>query len=494
MYGTRSQNTKFISLSLSLLAHIAFYRKQEIMAQLWKGRFKKELAKETNDFNASIHFDSRMYKEDITGSIAHATMLGACGIIEKSESEKIVQGLSEILADIESGKLAIDPGAEDIHTFVEGELTARLGQTGKRLHTARSRNDQVALDIRMTLKEEIDAIAADIKDLLAVLCKKAEKNKGVILPGYTHLQRAQPITFGHHLMAYAAMLCRDLDRLADVKKRMNVLPLGSGALAGTTYPIDRQMVAAQLGFDDVSANSLDGVSDRDFCIELAAALSLVMVHLSRFSEEIIMWCSWEFKFVELDDAFSTGSSIMPQKKNPDIAELVRGKSGRVFGDLTTLLTVMKGIALAYNKDMQEDKEAIFDAVDTLELCLKTIIPMLDTMKALPANMRRAAAKGFINATDCADYLTKKGMPFRDAYKLTGCMVSDCIAGDKTLEELTLDEFQHYSPLFGADIYDAIDLVHCCEGRTSYGGPSAASVEKQIALARAQLAVWEEANA
>ena len=464
------------------------------MAQLWKGRFKKELAKETNDFNASIHFDSRMYKEDITGSMAHATMLGACGIIEKSESEKIVQGLSEILADIESGKLAIDPGAEDIHTFVEGELTARLGQTGKRLHTARSRNDQVALDIRMTLKKEIDAIAADIKDLLAVLCKKAEENKGVILPGYTHLQRAQPITFGHHLMAYAAMLCRDLDRLADVKKRMNVLPLGSGALAGTTYPIDRRMVAAQLGFDDVSANSLDGVSDRDFCIELAAALSLVMVHLSRFSEEIIMWCSWEFKFVELDDAFSTGSSIMPQKKNPDIAELVRGKSGRVFGDLTTLLTVMKGIALAYNKDMQEDKEAIFDAVDTLELCLKTITPMLDTMKTLPANMRRAAAKGFINATDCADYLTKKGMPFRDAYKLTGCMVSDCIAADKTLEELTLTQFQSYSPLFGADIYDAIDLVHCCEGRTSYGGPSAASVEKQIALATARLDAWEEENA
>ena len=464
------------------------------MAQLWKGRFKKELAKETNDFNASIHFDSRMYKEDITGSMAHATMLGACRIIEKSESEKIVQGLSEILADIESGKLAIDPGAEDIHTFVEGELTARLGQTGKRLHTARSRNDQVALDIRMTLKKEIDAIAADIKDLLAVLCKKAEENKGVILPGYTHLQRAQPITFGHHLMAYAAMLCRDLDRLADVKKRMNVLPLGSGALAGTTYPIDRQMVAAQLDFDDVSANSLDGVSDRDFCIELAAALSLVMVHLSRFSEEIIMWCSWEFKFVELDDAFSTGSSIMPQKKNPDIAELVRGKSGRVFGDLTTLLTVMKGIALAYNKDMQEDKEAIFDAVDTLELCLKTITPMLDTMKTLPANMRRAAAKGFINATDCADYLTKKGMPFRDAYKLTGCMVSDCIAKDQTLEELTLDEFKGYSALFEKDIYDAIDLIKCCEGRTSYGGPSEGSVNHQIELANAQLAAWEANNA
>lgn len=449
------------------------------MAQLWKGRFKKELAKETNDFNASIHFDSRMYREDITGSMAHATMLGACGIIEKSESEKIVQGLSEILADIESGKLAIDPGAEDIHTFVEGELTARLGQTGKRLHTARSRNDQVALDIRMTLKKEIDAIAAGIKDLLAVLCKKAEENKGVILPGYTHLQRAQPITFGHHLMAYAAMLCRDLDRLADVKKRMNVLPLGSGALAGTTYPIDRQMVAAQLGFDDVSANSLDGVSDRDFCIELAAALSLVMVHLSRFSEEIIMWCSWEFKFVELDDAFSTGSSIMPQKKNPDIAELVRGKSGRVFGDLTTLLTVMKGIALAYNKDMQEDKEPVFDAVDTVEMCLPVFAAMLDTMTVRTDNMRKAAGHGFINATDCADYLTKKGMPFRDAYTVTGHLVAQCTARGKTLEELTLEELKAVSELFEADVYDALNLENCMALRSSYGGPAVAETARQI---------------
>lgn len=456
------------------------------MAQLWKGRFKKELAKETNDFNASIHFDSRMYKEDITGSMAHATMLGACGIIEKSESEKIVQGLSEILADIESGKLAIDPGAEDIHTFVEGELTARLGQTGKRLHTARSRNDQVALDIRMTLKKEIDAIAADIKDLLAVLCKKAEENKGVILPGYTHLQRAQPITFGHHLMAYAAMLCRDLDRLADVKKRMNVLPLGSGALAGTTYPIDRQMVAAQLGFDDVSANSLDGVSDRDFCIELAAALSLVMVHLSRFSEEIIMWCSWEFKFVELDDAFSTGSSIMPQKKNPDIAELVRGKSGRVFGDLTALLTVMKGIALAYNKDMQEDKEAIFDAIDTVKLCLKTFDPMLATMRVIPENMRNAAANGFINATDCADYLVKKGMPFRDAYKITGTLVHTCIEKGCTLETLPLEDYKKLTDNFDEDVYDAISLDTCVMQRKAAGGPAPESVKAQIEYVRNKL--------
>lgn len=486
MYGTHSQNTKFISLSLSLPAHIAFYRKQEIMAQLWKGRFKKELAKETNDFNASIHFDSRMYKEDITGSMAHATMLGACGIIEKSESEKIVQGLSEILADIESGKLAIDPGAEDIHTFVEGELTARLGQTGKRLHTARSRNDQVALDIRMTLKKEIDTIAADIKDLLAVLCKKAEENKGVILPGYTHLQRAQPITFGHHLMAYAAMLCRDLDRLADVKKRMNVLPLGSGALAGTTYPIDRRMVAAQLDFDDVSANSLDGVSDRDFCIELAAALSLVMVHLSRFSEEIIMWCSWEFKFVELDDAFSTGSSIMPQKKNPDIAELVRGKSGRVFGDLTTLLTVMKGIALAYNKDMQEDKEAIFDAVDTVKMCLHAFTPMIDTMTVLKDNMRAAAAKGFINATDCADYLVGKGLPFRDAYKATGELVAQCIDRGLTLETLPLEDYRAVCDLFDQDVYHKINLDTCVATRISEGGPCPESVERQIGKVQAFL--------
>ena len=442
------------------------------MAQLWKGRFKKELAKETNDFNASIHFDSRMYKEDITGSMAHATMLGACGIIEKSESEKIVQGLSEILADIESGKLAIDPGAEDIHTFVESELTARLGQTGKRLHTARSRNDQVALDIRMTLKKEIDAIAADIKDLLAVLCKKAEENKGVILPGYTHLQRAQPITFGHHLMAYAAMLCRDLDRLADVKKRMNVLPLGSGALAGTTYPINRQMVAAQLGFDDVSANSLDGVSDRDFCIELAAALSLVMVHLSRFSEEIIMWCSWEFKFVELDDAFSTGSSIMPQKKNPDIAELVRGKSGRVFGDLTTLLTVMKGIALAYNKDMQEDKELTFDAIDTVKGCLALFNGMLSTMHFKKDRMENSAKNGFTNATDAADYLVGKGVPFRDAHGIVGRLVLYCIDKGISLDDMKLEEYKAISPVFEDDIYDAISMKNCVERRNTIGAPGA----------------------
>ena len=453
------------------------------MPQLWKGRFKKELAKETNDFNSSISFDSRMFEEDIKGSIAHATMLGATGIIDKSESEKIVAGLSEILADIKSGKLDIDMSAEDIHTFVEGELTARLGQTGKRLHTARSRNDQVALDIRLTLRKEIDEISEKIKGLVSVLCNKAEENKETIMPGYTHLQRAQPITFGHHLMAYAQMLLRDLDRLADVKKRMNVLPLGSGALAGTTYPLDRNMVADLLSFDSVSLNSLDGVSDRDFCIELASALSLVMVHLSRFSEEIIMWCSWEFKFVELDDAFSTGSSIMPQKKNPDIAELVRGKSGRVFGDLTTLLTVMKGIALAYNKDMQEDKEAIFDAVDTVKMCLNAFTPMIDTMTVLKDNMRHAAAKGFINATDCADYLVGKGLPFRDAYKATGELVALCIDKNLTLETLPLDEYKKICDLFDDGVYQAINLEKCVADRLVVGGPSIQSVETQIKYAR-----------
>ena len=456
------------------------------MAQLWKGRFKKELAKETNDFNSSIKFDKRMFEEDIKGSIAHATMLGATGIIERSESEKIVQGLSVIYNDLKNGKLAVDMEAEDIHTFIEGELTARLGQTGKRLHTARSRNDQVALDIRMVLKKEIDEISKKLKSLISVLCDKAEENKETIMPGYTHLQRAQPITFAHHLMAYCSMLGRDLDRLSDVKRRMNVLPLGSGALAGTTYPIDRNMVAELLGFDSISANSLDGVSDRDFCIELASALSIIMVHLSRFSEEIIMWCSWEFKFVELDDAFSTGSSIMPQKKNPDIAELVRGKSGRVFGDLTALLTVMKGIALAYNKDMQEDKEAIFDAVDTVKMCLDAFTPMIDTMTVLKENMRNAAAKGFINATDCADYLVGKGLPFRDAYKATGELVAMCIDKGLTLETLSIEDYKSVCDLFDEDVYNAINLEKCVNDRLVPGGPSSASVDEQIKKAKALL--------
>ena len=462
--------------------------------KLWKGRFQKEADPKTNDFNSSISIDSRMYKEDIEGSIAHATMLGAAGIIDKGESEKICAELEKIEKDIETGALHIDPDAEDIHTFIEGELTARIGDAGKRLHTARSRNDQVALDVRLTLRKECAGLMEQLKELINVLCDQAEEYADTVMPGYTHLQRAQPITFGHHLMAYAEMFLRDIGRMQDALKRMDVCPLGSGALAGTTYPLDRDLTAKLLGFSGVSRNSLDGVADRDFCAEIAAAISLAMVHLSRFSEEIILWCSWEFKFIELDDAFSTGSSIMPQKKNPDVTELIRGKTGRVYGDLNTLLVMMKGIPLAYNKDMQEDKEAIFDAVDTLELCLKTVTPMLDTMKTIPANMRRAAAKGFINATDCADYLTKKGMPFRDAYKLTGCMVSDCIAKDKTLEELTLDEFKGYSGLFEGDIYEAIDLVKCCEGRTSYGGPSEASVKNQIALAAAQLTAWEEKNA
>ena len=453
------------------------------MAHLWKGRFKKELAKETNDFNSSISFDSRMFEEDIRGSMAHAAMLGAQGIIEKSESDKIIAGLQEILSDIKSGKLEIDMTAEDIHTFIEGELTARLGQTGKRLHTARSRNDQVALDIRLTLRKEIGEIKEKVRGLIGVICKKAEENKHTIMPGYTHLQRAQPITFAHHLMAYAAMLCRDLGRLEDTEKRMNSCPLGSGALAGTTYPLDREAVAAELGFDGITLNSLDGVSDRDFCIELASALSLIMVHLSRFSEEIIMWCSWEFKFVELDDAFSTGSSIMPQKKNPDIAELVRGKSGRVFGDLTTLLTVMKGIALAYNKDMQEDKEAIFDAVDTVKMCLTAFTPMIDTMTVLKDNMRAAAAKGFINATDCADYLVGKGLPFRDAYKATGELVALCIDKGLTLETLPLEEYRKVCDLFDDEVYTAISLEKCVADRKVAGGPSSESVDTQIAYAK-----------
>lgn len=453
---------------------------------LWAGRFSKEIDAGVNAFNSSIAFDARMYRHDIQGSIAHATMLGDCGIISKEDSKTIIEGLTAILADLDSGKLEFDPNAEDIHMFVEAELTKRYGDVGKRLHTSRSRNDQVALDLRLYLRDEIKEIRGLVEKLCAVLVKLAEQHTETVLPGYTHLQRAQPVTFAHHLLAYVQMLLRDLGRLDDTAKRMNECPLGSGALAGTTYHIDREETAKLLGFDAPMANSLDGVSDRDYCIELANTLSIIMMHLSRFSEEIILWCSWEFKFIELDDAFATGSSIMPQKKNPDITELIRGKTARVYGDLQTLLTMMKGLPLAYNKDMQEDKEAVFDAVDTLELCLKTITPMLATMTPLPANMRRAAAKGFINATDCADYLTKKGMPFRDAYKCTGTMVGACIRADKTLEELTLDEFKQYSDLFEADIYDAIDLTHCCEGRTSYGGPTQASVLKQIADVKSKI--------
>ena len=451
---------------------------------LWAGRFSKEIDSKVNDFNSSVSFDARMYRQDIRGSIAHATMLGDCGIIEKHESEKIVDGLKGILADIDSGKLLIDPNAEDIHMFVEQELTNRLGDTGKRLHTARSRNDQVALDIRLYLRDEIAELIPMVKKLIAALCDIAEKNLDTVMCGYTHLQRAQPITLGHHLMAYANMLSRDIGRLKDTNKRMDRCPLGSGALASTTYPINRKEVADLLGFADVTQNSLDGVSDRDFCIELASALSILMMHLSRFSEEIILWCSWEFKFIELDDAYATGSSIMPQKKKPDITELIRGKTGRVYGDLTTLLTMMKGLPLAYNKDMQEDKEAIFDAIDTVKLCLGTFTPMLETMRVNKENMRAAAAKGFINATDCADYLVKKGLPFRDAYKITGTLVARCIELGTTLEALPLDEYKKLCDTFDTDVYDAINLDTCVNMRKAQGGPSPESVMMQIEYIRA----------
>ena len=455
--------------------------------KLWAGRFQKEIDQKTNDFNSSISFDSRMYREDIEGSIAHATMLGASGILPKDEADRICAGLEEIRSDIDSGKLSIDPNAEDIHTFIEGELTARLGDSGKRLHTARSRNDQVALDIRLYLKKECAALADQIRELIAVLCRKALLHKGDVMPGYTHLQRAQPITFGHHLLAYAEMLLRDVGRLEDAAKRMDSMPLGSCALAGTTYPLDRELTAKLLGFSAVTQNSLDGVADRDFCVELACAISLAMVHLSRFSEEIILWCSWEFKFIELDDAFSTGSSIMPQKKNPDITELIRGKSGRVFGDLMALLTMMKGLPLAYNKDMQEDKEAVFDAVDTLRLCLTPFIPMLKTMRVLKDNMRNAAAKGFINATDCADYLVAaKGLPFRDAYKITGELVALCIDRGLTLETLPLDEYRKVCDAFDEGVYTAINLEKCVNDRKVKGAPCPENVRAAAKEVRALL--------
>ena len=454
--------------------------KEKIIMQLWKGRFKKELSKTTNDFNSSISFDSRMYKEDIEGSIAHATMLGRCGIIKEEEANDIVKGLKGILADIENGTLHVDMEAEDIHTFIEGELTKRIGDNGKRLHTSRSRNDQVAVDIKLYLKKEVVNVKNLVVGLIKVIADKAEKYSETVMPGYTHLQRAQPITFGHHLLAYGEMLLRDVSRLEDCLKRMDEMPLGSCALAGTTYPIDRTITAELLGFDRITNNSLDGVSDRDYCIEFASVLSIIMVHLSRFSEEIIMWCSWEFKFIELDDAFSTGSSIMPQKKNPDIAELVRGKSGRVFGDNMTLLTIMKGTALAYNKDMQEDKEAIFDAVDTVKLCISTFTPMLATMTVLKDNMRTAAAKGFINATDCADYLVKKGLPFRTAYKITGTLVALCIEKNTTLEQLPIEEYKKLCVTFDNDVYDAISLDTCVMQRGVDGGPAPDAVKRQIA--------------
>jgi len=456
------------------------------MAKMWAGRTDGAVEKIADDFNSSIPFDCRMYRQDITGSMAHAAMLARQGIITEADADALIDGLETILSDIESGKLSIDMTCEDIHMFVEQVLTERIGDVGKKLHTARSRNDQVALDIRMYLRSEIEEIAKLIKELAVAVTDKAEAYADAIMPGYTHLQRAQPITFGHHLMAYAMMLLRDLDRLADCKVRMNQSPIGCCALAGTTYNTDRRFEAAQLGFDGICLNSLDGVSDRDFSLELLSALSILMVHLSRFSEEIILWSSWEFKFIELSDAYTTGSSIMPQKKNPDMAELCRGKSGRVFGDLMALLTTLKGLPLAYNKDMQEDKEGLFDAIDTVKMCLQVFAPMIATLKANTQTMKRAAQTGFINATDLADYLVKKGLPFRSAYKLSGQLVALCISQNTVLEELPLSVYKEYSPLFDSDLYADIDLVTCVEKRISEGGTSTASVKAQIAFVREAL--------
>ena len=456
------------------------------MAKMWAGRTSGITDSIADDFNSSIRFDCKMYREDITGSMAHAAMLGAKGIISQRDADALVEGLQGILEDLESGKLEIDLGCEDIHMFVEQVLTQRLGDLGKKLHTARSRNDQVALDLRMYLRSRVDEITALTKDVVEAIVSQAEANKTVIMPGYTHLQRAQPIFFSHHVLAYAMMLLRDLDRLADCRRRMNVSPIGCCALAGTTYDTDRNFEAQQLGFDSIALNSIDGVSDRDFCVELMSDLAILMMHLSRFSEEIILWSSWEFKFIELSDAYTTGSSIMPQKKNPDMAELVRGKTGRVYGDLMALLTTLKGLPLAYNKDMQEDKEAIFDAVDTAVQCLQVFAPMLATMKTIPANMKKAAQGGFINATDLADYLVKKGMPFRSAYKISGQLVAKCIQDGCVLEDLPLEAYQSFSNLFENDLYQEIDLLTCVEKRISQGGTCLASVEQQLRFVREHL--------
>ena len=456
------------------------------MAKMWTGRTDGVTDKIADDFNSSISFDSRMYKQDITGSMAHASMLGAKNIISKEDADLLIDGLSGILKDIESGALEIDMSCEDIHMFVEQELTARLGDVGKKLHTARSRNDQVALDMRMYLRDTTNEIILKIKKLLWAIVGQAEQHKETIMPGYTHLQRAQPITFGHHLMAYAMMLDRDIDRFSDVLKRINVCPIGCCALAGTTYDTDRKLEAKSLGFSDIAKNSIDGVSDRDFAVEFLSASSLLMMHLSRFSEEIILWSSWEFKFVELSDAFTTGSSIMPQKKNSDMAELVRGKTGRVYGELMALLTTLKGLPLAYNKDMQEDKEGVYDAIDTVNMCLDVFAPMVESMTVLTKNMRTAAEKGFINATDLADYLVKKGMPFRSAYKISGSIVADCIKNNKVLETVTLEEYKAYSDIIEQDIYREISLDTCVKKRISEGGTSPESVAKQIEYIKGKL--------
>ena len=455
------------------------------MAKLWAGRTDGQTDRLADDFNSSIGFDCRMYRQDITGSMAHAAMLGATGILPKADADTLIDGLQTVLDDLGSGKLQFDPTCEDIHMFVEQVLTERLGDVGKKLHTARSRNDQVALDLRMYLREQCDAISAQEKTLIEALVDRAAEYKSAIMPGYTHLQRAQPITFGHHLMAYAMMLLRDRSRLSDCRKRMNRSPIGCCALAGTTYPTDRAMEAAQLGFDGICMNSLDGVSDRDFCAEFLSALSILMMHLSRLSEELILWTSWEFGFVELSDAYTTGSSIMPQKKNSDMAELIRGKTGRVYGDLVGLLTMLKGLPMAYNKDMQEDKEGVFDACDTVSMCLPVMTGMIETMTAKPEAMKKAAQRGFINATDLADYLVRKGLPFRSAYKISGAIVGDCVKSGAVLEELPLETYQQYSDLFDSDVYEAIDLTACVEKRTSAGGP--AKVQEQIDYVTACLA-------
>ena len=446
---------------------------------MWAGRFEKALDKMADDFNSSIHFDKKMYAHDIKGSLEHAAMLASVGILTAEELTKISDGLIGILDDINSGKLDFDENAEDIHMFIEATLTARIGDAGKKLHTARSRNDQVALDLRLYMRDKANEIRELLKKLTETVLDKAKENTDAIMPGYTHLQRAQPITFAQHLLAYCMMFSRDITRISDAVKRMNYSPLGSAALAGTTYPIDRDMVAKSLGFDGVTMNSIDGVSDRDYCIELEAAFATVMMHLSRFSEEIILWSSWEFKFVELDDAYTTGSSIMPQKKNPDMAELVRGKTGRVYGDLMATLTMLKGIPLAYNKDMQEDKEAIFDSVETVKKCIEVFIPMVATMTALKDNMYAAAKRGFINATDLADYLTKRGLPFRTAYKIVGTIVGRCVKDGLTLDELSLEDYKSYSEIFSDDLYEEISLHTCVAKRISKGSTGYASVNEQI---------------
>ena len=456
------------------------------MEKMWAGRTDGVVNSIADDFNSSIRFDSRMYRQDIQGSMAHAEMLAECGIISEQDAGGLIVGLRGILEDLEDGSLSINPECEDIHMFVEQILTERIGELGKKLHTARSRNDQVALDTRMYLRCEVDEIIALLKSLVSAITDRAEEYKSAVMPGYTHLQRAQPIVFGHHLMAYSMMLLRDIERLCDCKKRLNICPIGSCALAGTTYPTDRAFEAAELGFDSICLNSIDGVSDRDFCLELLSDISIIMAHLSRFSEEIVLWSSWEFKFIELSDDFTTGSSIMPQKKNPDMAELVRGKTGRVYGDLMGMLTVLKGLPLAYNKDMQEDKEGVFDAVDTVKMCLKVFIGMIEGFKVNTDNMLAAAKKGFINATDLADYLVKKGMPFRSAYKICGQIVAACIASGKVLETLELSEYKKFSDLFEGDLYSEIDLKNCVEKRISAGGTSVSSVESQICAVRNKL--------